>query len=175
MDIIFIDTSIFEANNFLESKRIKEVFKLAERGHIKVVLPKITYDEILSRIANNIEESHKKFNKFRNDTRVLRNIPSLEGKFDPFDELEVRKELNLKLEEIFAHSNFEILDYPTLNIGEIFKSYFNKKFPFSSGAKKNEFPDAFALKSIEAWAMENNELVLVFSNDSDILNYKVRI
>ena len=30
MDIIFIDTSIFESNNFLESKRIREVYKLAE-------------------------------------------------------------------------------------------------------------------------------------------------
>ena len=55
MDIIFIDTSIFESNNFLESDRIKEVYKLAERGEIKVVLPELTYDEILNRISKNIE------------------------------------------------------------------------------------------------------------------------
>ena len=37
--------------------------------------------------------------------------------------------------------------------------------------KKCEFPDAFALKSIEIWAEENKINVLVFSEDNDMLNY----
>jgi predicted nucleic acid-binding protein len=172
MDTIFIDTSIFEANNFLESKRIKEIYKLAERGHIKVVLPELTYDEILNRISKNIEESSQKFNKYRKDTRVLRNIPSLSEKFEPFDNEKIKKEFNEILEERFAQSNFEIVEYPTLNIKDIFNSYFGKKFPFGAGGKKSEFPDAFALKSIEIWAEENGIKVLAFSNDGDMLNYK---
>ena len=63
MDTIFIDTSIFESNNFLESKRIKEVYKLAERGDIKVVLPKLTYDEIINRVSKNIDEVDSKIQK----------------------------------------------------------------------------------------------------------------
>lgn len=56
MDIIFIDILIFELNNFLESDRIKEVYKLVERGEIKVVFLELIYDEILNWILKNIEE-----------------------------------------------------------------------------------------------------------------------
>lgn len=172
MDTIFLDTSIFEANNFLESRRIQEVYKLAEREDIKVVLSKLTYDEILNRISKNIDESFQKFNKYRDDTRVLRNIASLSDKFTHFDPEKIKTEFFTELEKRFLKSKFEIVDYPTMNIEQVFKNYFEKKFPFSSGAKKNEFPDAFALKSIEIWAQNNGIKVLAFSKDRDMLNYK---
>ncbi|MDE1192399.1 MAG: PIN domain-containing protein [Arachidicoccus sp.] len=123
MDIIFLDTSIFEANNFLESKRIQEIYKLAERGDIKVVLPKLTYDEIINRISKNIDESSSKFKKYRDDTRILRNVPSISKKLEPFDSDKVKEELNVILKDRFSQSNFEIIEYTTLNIEEIFRSY----------------------------------------------------
>ena len=172
MDTVFIDTSIFESNNFLEGKRIKEVFKLAERNEIRVVLPQLTYDEIINRITKNINEASQQFKKYRNDTRILRNIPSLSTKFEPFDNDQIKQELIDIVDKQFKQSNFIIVDYPTLNIEGVFKSYFEKRFPFSSGSKKSEFPDAFALKSIEVWASENKTKVLAFSKDNDMLNYK---
>jgi len=171
MDTIFLDTSIFEANNFFESKRIQEVYKLAERGDIRVVIPKLTFDEIINRIFKNIDESNQKFKKYRNDTRILRNVPSLSKKFEPFDADKIKQEFKILLNNKFSKSNFVILEYPTLNIEEIFKSYFEGRFPFNSGAKKNEFPDAFALKSIEIWAKEQNTKILTFAKDKDFLNY----
>lgn len=172
MDTIFLDTSIFEANNFLESKRIQEVFKLAERGDIVVVVPKLTYDEIINRISKNIEEASQKFQKYRDDTRILRNVPSLTNKFEPFDTQKTKEEFIDALNDRFRKSKFIIVDYPTLNIEEIFKSYFEKKFPFGSAGKKSEFPDVFALKSIELWAQENKKKVFAFSKDNDMLCYK---
>ena len=172
MDIIFIDTSIFESNNFLESKRIKEVYKLAEKGNIKIVLPELTYDEIINRISKNILEASQRFKKYRNDTRVLRNVDSLSDKFELFDHEKAQNEFVKKLETQFHQSNVEIVEYPTLNIKDIFRSYFEKRFPFGLGGKKSEFPDAFALKSIELWAEENDLKVLAFSKDNDMLNYK---
>lgn len=172
MDIIFIDTSIFESNNFLESKRIKEVYKLAERGDIKVVLPKLTYDEIINRISKNIDEVDSKLQKYRNETRILRNIPSLSDKYEPIDSGAVKEELNAIIDTKFKKSNIEIIDYPTLNVEEIFKSYFDKTFPFGDGGKKSEFPDAFALKTMELWAEGKGIKVLAFSKDNDMLKYK---
>lgn len=172
MDTIFLDTSIFEANNFLESKRIQEVYKLAERGDIVVVVPKLTHDEIINRISKNIEEASQKFKKYRDDTRILRNVPSLAKKFEPFDIQKIKEEFTDAINDTFSKSKFIIVDYPILNIEEIFKSYFEKKFPFGSAGKKSEFPDAFALKSIELWAQENKRKVLAFSKDNDMLGYK---
>ena len=172
MDIIFIDTSIFESNNFLEGKRIKEVYKLAERKDIRVVLPQLIYDEIRNRILKNIDEAVPKFAKYREEMRTLRNVPSLSTKFDSFDIDKVKDELCSILKNRFIQSNFEIIDYPTLNIEVVFKNYFEKKFPFGSAGKKSEFPDAFALKSVEIWAEKHKTKVIAFSKDKDMLNYK---
>lgn len=169
--MIFIDTSIFESNNFLESKRIREVYKLAERGDIKIVIPELIYDEIVNRISKNILDASRKLKKYRNDTRALRNVQFLSEKFELFDNDVVIKEFIENLDNQFSKSNIEIVDYPTLNIKDVFRSYFEKKFPFGSSGKKSEFPDAFALKSIELWAEQNNVKVLAFSKDNDILNY----
>lgn len=172
MENIFIDTSIFEANNFLESKRINEILRLSEEGYIKIVLPELTYREIISRTRKNITEAVQKFKMYRNDTRVFRNINSLKGKFTPINEDECKKELEVTIEKRFKMSKVEIIGYPTIPIKEVFNSYFDKKFPFGSGIKKSEFPDAFALLSIEKWCRDNNQKCLVFSKDKNIIQFE---
>lgn len=172
MDNLFIDTSIFESNNFFESKRIKEIFKLSREGHLRVVLPKLTYDEIENRLYKNIDEASQKLKKYKDETRVLRNVHSLSNKLEDFSIDGVKKEVSEILNKVFTEAKFEIIDYPTLDIGDIFKSYFKKEFPFGSGGKKSEFPDAFALKTIELWAKSNSIKVLTFSKDNDMLNYQ---
>lgn len=172
MDILFLDTSIWESNNFLESKRIKQLLKLSKDDQIRIVLPKLTYDEILNRIKKNTEDACSKVKKHRNDVRILRNIPELEDRFIEID----KESATEKLQQIFAQtlkdSNVEIIDYPTVNIQQIFSSYFEKKFPFGSKGKKDEFPDAFALVSIEKWASDEDEIVITFAKDNDILGYE---
>jgi hypothetical protein len=51
---------------------------------------------------------------------------------------------------------------------ETLRRYFAAAPPFStSEIKKNEFPDALALLSLEAWAEQNNTTVLTVSRDKD--------
>ena len=169
-DIIFLDTSIFEANNFLEGQRIKEIFKLSEKEDIKIVLPRLTYEEIINRVKKNIEEAISKFKKCRNETRILRNIPSLKNKFDQIDIDNAKVEHIQEIERIFRKAKIIIIDYQPIDIKDIFNSYFNHTFPFSTG-KKYEFPDAFALKIIEEWSEKENVTVKVFAKDKDIINY----
>jgi len=48
----------------------------------------------------------------------------------------------------------------------LIKIYFDLSPPFEgSGKKKNEFPDAIALLSLEAWAEANNKKILAVSHD----------
>lgn len=170
MDIIFLDTSIFEANNFLEGKRINEILKLSEEGNIKIVLPKLTFDEIINRIKKNIEIASSKFSKCRNETRVLRNIPSLKDKLETFDIEKAQKDLIDIVEKKFSNAKIVIIDYQLMDIKEIFDGYFSQSYPFSQG-KKDEFPDAFALKIIENWSKDKNLKIKVFAKDNDINNY----
>lgn len=171
MDIIFIDTSVFEENNFLESHRINQILKLGEERYIKIILPEITKREIVNRLRKNVTDAVVSFKKYRDGTRILRNAPSLNEKFEPINEAECILEIENIITERFNIANIEIIEYPTLNIGIVFSKYFNKELPFSEGIKKNEFPDAFALVTVEEWCKKNKKTCIVFAKDNDIIKY----
>ena len=47
-------------------------------------------------------------------------------------------------------------------VGDLIQKHFKAKPPFSeTGKKKNEFPDAIALMSLETWANKNQTNIIV--------------
>lgn len=55
-----------------------------------------------------------------------------------------------------------------VEVSELLNKYFKNESPFAgTGKKKNEFPDAMALMSLESWAEKNMKKVLVISRDND--------
>jgi hypothetical protein len=55
-----------------------------------------------------------------------------------------------------------------VELGEVVKKYFDAEPPFEvTGKKKNEFPDAIALMSLESWAEEKKTKVLAVAKDND--------
>ena len=55
-----------------------------------------------------------------------------------------------------------------VSIGDVLARYFASKPPFSvKAAKKQEFPDALALLSLEAWAVARETIILAVSADND--------
>lgn len=172
MEYVYLDTSVFESNNFLEGSRINEILKLSEADKIRLVLPEITYQEVLSREMVNVRAALAKHKKFRSDARSIRNIPSLKNRFDDLNETEIIEEFKAIFDARLKKAKCIRIDYPTVNIKDIFEKYFADQFPFSKGSKKHEFPDAFALISIENWCKSNGNKCHVFSYDKDILSYK---
>lgn len=56
----------------------------------------------------------------------------------------------------------------TVNLHELMERYFAPKPPFAERKeKKNEFPDALALMSLEHWAEDNGQKILVVTKDGD--------
>lgn len=54
------------------------------------------------------------------------------------------------------------------DIDAVFDAYFDSKPPFGkSERKRHEFPDAFALRSLEEWAKSRNTTLLAISKDKD--------
>lgn len=56
-------------------------------------------------------------------------------------------------------------------LSEVLERYFEKKAPFGGADKKSEFPDAFALLSLEAWAAKHDTKMIVVSADGDWRKY----
>lgn len=72
-----------------------------------------------------------------------------------------------QIAEFLKNTGAEIVSASRAEVKEVLDRYFRNEPPFSSKGKKNEFPDAFALLSIEAWAREKNKRILAVSKDSD--------
>lgn len=171
MDTVFIDTSVFISENFLEGKRIREIYKLCYDRHIQLVLPLITYKEILNRIALNTTEALTGYKTFREKVKIIRNIPEFDKKFEKIDTETSIKELQKLFADRILSTGTIIIEYPTLDISDIFDKYFSGVSPFNSGEKKNEFPDAFALATLEKWCIEKGKKCILISGDKDLTSY----
>lgn len=172
MDYVFIDTSVFISNNFLEGNLIKQLLKLSKEGFIKIVLPEIIVQELKSNISKNVTEGLQKHKKFKTEARMLRNIPTLSSLFSEIDESKAIEDLNLLFDAKLKDATVLIPPYPELNIGHVFARYFKGEAPFGEGKKKNEFPDAFVLASLEAWCEKETVKCTVLSTDQDIEGYE---
>jgi hypothetical protein len=170
-DMVFIDTSLFrEENFFAPGNRINTLCQLAKEGKIKLVTTEITIQEVRSKIAQNVREAWKGFEK---DCLIFRNHPETDQwrrSTDKKKEIEYVYEL---FDYFLAESKTKILDYTyCTNAAKVFTDYFEKKKPFGEGKKKDEFPDAFVLTSLEKYAAEIHDIIVVLSKDSDMFEYE---
>lgn len=174
MEHIILDTNIFIKENFLEGKRIRELLKLSEEEKIKIVMTKITVEEVKNNFKKLSRQALENLAIFRKpfESRVLRNNSVGKHLYDHIDKKNVEKEFNDDFDAILAKSKVLIIDYSEINIKSVFDSYFKNEYPFNGADKKSEFPDAFALALIEKWCIENEIKCTIFSSDKDFLNFK---
>lgn len=65
-----------------------------------------------------------------------------------------------------------IISADLVSLPDFMQRYFAGEPPFAAvGSKKHEFPDAFALLALEAWAADHGTRVLVVSDDGDWRRY----
>lgn len=75
-----------------------------------------------------------------------------------------------EINDFFLATNAELAFYDEISTSNLFELYFKNKPPFhKNNDKKNEFPDAVALLSLEAYA--ENSGVLVVSSDKDWIEF----
>ena len=178
--IIFLDTSIFESENYFEGKNINILFNLAEQNLIQIKLTEIVYREILNRIENHTTKAINLYKKeklnFEREARILRNINVLNQQFEKVDfkqlKEEAKSQIISKLNELISKYNIEIVNSNIINVDEIINDYFQTNPPFKDGLKKNEFPDAININTIKKWSENNTVSCFYISNDKDFANYK---
>lgn len=71
-----------------------------------------------------------------------------------------------RFENFYSKVNGKVIPASRVNVDELMDLYFNTLPPFENKTeKKNEFPDAIALLSLECWASENDKTMVVVSKD----------
>jgi predicted nucleic acid-binding protein len=170
-DVVFIDTSVFVAENFFApDNRIHSLSKLAKDNKIRLVMSEITRQEIYKRIKSTVRQSWKQFDK---DCRIFRNNVEIDQWRKSTNEKKEIEKLIVLFDKFLTETHTKILDYSYCSdAGKVFIDYFEKHKPFGDGQKKDEFPDAFVLTSLEKYASEIHQKVIVLSKDGDMLGYE---
>ena len=139
-DLVFVDTSVFIAENFFASdNRINALGRLAKDGKINLVFTEITINEIKNHIKSQVRESWKLFDR---SCRVFRNAPVIDDWRRSTNESKEIERLNKQLDEFVSSTHAAVLDYSYCSDSEkVFSCYFNRQKPFGEGKKKDEFPD----------------------------------
>jgi len=118
-------------------------------------------------------KAKKAYDQFRKEGRILKNIKDdgIGRFFTPLKKELVKDILHQQFEDFIDSIDIEILDLDVNVVPEVFESYFSRRSPFNEGKNKYEFPDAFILEGLTAWAEQNNQKIYVVSEDDGFVNY----
>lgn len=166
-DYVFVDTSVFcKANYFVKDGTISHLFQLHDKGRIMLLMPTITKREVQKNYRQDLVEQFDKLSRLHK----LKNIKTYNLPIMNNDD--IYKEVNSKISEMMNHVCE--LDYSYCqNVESVFEKYFERQYPFAGRGKEKEFPDAFALQTIEKYASDNQiKKVIVLSEDGDMKDYQ---
>jgi len=167
---IFIDTQYLISISFnFDKKEIKSLITLASAGHAKVYITDITDKEIEKNIASASTKAIEKINQ--SETRILKGIPAWNDFLNKYDITKIISHLLDKYNTFKEECKIIILPTKNISILDVYSKYANGEPPFGAGAKKNEFPDAFALMAISKWSYKNDTKAYLLSGDIDWIEF----
>jgi predicted nucleic acid-binding protein len=168
---VFIDTSVFIANNYSYDNPIfKALLEYISQDKVQVILTSVTVQEVKSHIEKDTERTVVAIKKARAEARILRNIPNhpISQIFTDFDAKLLRQTLTKQFDDFLNAARVIIVPVDEADIQKVFDLYFKREAPFGEGKKKSEFPDAFVLSALNKWCESDSEKACVISTDADM-------
>ena len=164
---IFLDTNIYCASHYdFTNENFLYLLKCESDGRIEFYINKIVEKEVIKHIKLDYDNFKVQLKKFKKEIKLAKSYIHNYNCLDNFayDESFVINVFKDYLKKIHAKH----LSVDSVLPSEIFNDYFDNKSPFESCKnKKNEFPDAFIVKSINK-VNKDDEFIFV-SNDKGAL------
>lgn len=142
------------------------------RGRFSHLIPSIWEREIKRHLRTRIERAREKaLSMSERDIYILKSAEAHSG-LKAFrvavEAVDVAETANTLWEEFIVETHAIKVDPPPNSATEVLDWYFSQHLPFEgAGDKKHEFPDAFALHSLSAFAASNGlQVVVVITKDS---------
>lgn len=173
---ITIDTNILKKWGYQFDRGILNQMAQFLNGSVRVIQTDIVHQEAKRHITDEVNKSRiaiknglrlalNQLGIDKNDVATATQLLLASG-----EDADVAEE---KLNKYYKRIGAEILktdDY--INFKQLMEMYFETKAPFEKKeAKKNEFPDAIALISLEHWAEKNNIKMIAVSADKGWANF----
>lgn len=158
-DFVFIDTEAFVRERLdWNSRAFSRLKELVRSGHLHILTTRVTREEVVGKIRESLAIATA---ALRKHDVVLRQL----GFKVPVDE--GSEERTVKLFEEFLRELRAIEVPVSRDVDKILHSYFHQLPPFSA-KKKNEFPDAFVVQSLQERVTASRRKIYVVSADPDM-------
>ncbi len=169
---ITVDTSIFDEKGLkLESGILKTLEQFnGKPSHL--ILSEIVEKEVHTHLKKKAKEARASIQKSIRESKAHLSVSDQSAEAATkvlIPELDDREVATQRLGTFVANTGAEIIPATgRVELDEVIGRYFKAEPPFEdTGKKKNEFPDAIALMSIESWAKDHQTKVLAVAKDND--------
>ncbi|RYF30217.1 MAG: hypothetical protein EOO23_05625 [Comamonadaceae bacterium] len=176
LNVLSLDTSVFdgERNRFEHGLLVR--LRQFRATDVRVVLAEVVRREVQAHVAKAAAEDQDKLRAALRGIGLTWQVASenrdsaLKNLFGDETPLAFAER---RVGQFLADSGIEVIDCAgRVRVEDLVHDYFMAKAPFGRTAdKKNEFPDAIALRSLEHWAEETDRHILVVSKDNDWVAY----
>ena len=173
---ILVDTSIFDNHALKLEKGLLGKLAQFKKSPIEYIFPDVIKNEVRSHLENKIKISRSALEKALNDAGdhlFFEGSELNDAKKMLIDSKEIEGLAESRVEQFIESTGALVLETGNfVSVSDLLISYFSNKPPFAeTGKKKNEFPDAIVLMAVEAWAEQNDVVVLAVAKDGDWQNY----
>lgn len=168
--VVFLDTSVLAGQQYnFSSTALTTFIPLAERHALKLLLPEPTESEVVRQIRERSQDALKALEDARRRAPFLAKWKHFPPKQTAYmADWEVMRIAMTEWEEFLKNFNLIKLDYSSVNLKSVMHWYDCITPPFREGKKRKEFPDAFAIAIIEAYARKTGATIAVVSEDADM-------
>ncbi|MEI7708738.1 MAG: PIN domain-containing protein [Chlorobium sp.] len=169
-DAFTIDTCIFDNYNIDFGGGLLKQLEQFLNSPVKFIISDIIHNELKSHLTKKIHDARDVISKGLDISLELKLSDQLQNK--KANELLIGNGADDVIAEnrilnFYANTGAKMVcadSYVCLN--DLIKMYFSVKPPFENQSKKkHEFPDAFALLTLESWAKKNKSKILVVTSD----------
>jgi hypothetical protein len=169
VETVSLDTQVFVATGYgFNNKAFLSLMSHFASGRLRLVMTDITVREVHARIKQSVAEELVHQRSFVNKAGALFNssIAEVKTSLTKFHPDDVAKDLSKQFEHFLNDVKATIIETDDLTLGDVFDKYFKREPPFGDiESKRNEFPDAFAIKALAEWAEEHDLQMFVVSKD----------
>lgn len=159
------DTQTVMSNSFDFNGGLLNQLKKLRHDTTQVIITETVRSEILQHLTENTQQAISTLEGVLKKAALYGLMdtplpPDLKGRDQP------RKIAQRRLREYLSDLNASTISSAGVDLPTIMKMYFSRQPPFSKG-KKDEFPDAVSLLTLEDWAFKNHTRILAISGDAD--------
>lgn len=167
---VFLDTSVLAGQQYnFSSTALATFIPLAKAHSLKVLLPAPTESEVLRQIRERSQDALKALEDARRRAPFLAKWKHFPPKTIAYStDWEVMRVATAEWQDFLRNFNLVKLDYSSVDLTTVMQWYDRVTPPFREGKKRKEFPDAFAVAIVEAYARKAGDTIAVVSEDTDL-------